>query len=134
MEDIIWIKSAPCEAFEMTGLGELKVFLGREIRRNRTFLQLTIHQRRYIDRILSHHGMSDTCPNLTPLDLNTRLVAHKLLGTTAGEITDASVQVYQSAVGSLMYVILGTQPNIAYAVGQVSAIQPRTRLRPLGCS
>ena len=36
IDDIIWIKSALSAAFEMTDLGELKMFLGLEIERNPT--------------------------------------------------------------------------------------------------
>ena len=120
IDDIIWIKSALSAAFEMTDLGELKMFLGLEIERNRTTRELTIHQRRYIDRILSRHGMSEARPNPTPLDPNTRLVARISSTTKEDQGSNFPVEFYQSAVGSLMYAMLGTRPDIAYAVGLVS--------------
>ena len=120
MQDIIWLKSELLNTFEMTDLGELKVFLGLEIIRNRTSRELTIHQRRYIDCILSRHGMSDARPNLTPLDPNTRLVSSTTTVTEGKDNKQVTVEVYQSAVGSLMYAMLGTRPDIAYPVGLVS--------------
>jgi len=93
MKDIIWMKSALSKAFEMTDLGELKMFLGLEIVRNGTLRELTIHQRRYIDRILSPHGMSEARLNPTPLHPNTRLVARTPLGTTEAKSHNFPVEV-----------------------------------------
>ena len=64
--------------------------------------------------------MSEAPPNPTPLDPNTRLVARISSTTKEDQGSNFLVEFYQSAVGSLMYAMLGTRPDIAYAVGLVS--------------
>ena len=119
-KEIRWIKSALTTAFEMTDLGELAIFLGLEIQRDRSRRILTLGQQRYINRILERHGMLDARPSLTPLDPNTRLRASTTNRTTSTEVQPVNLERYQSAVGSLMYAMLGTRPDLAYGVGLVS--------------
>ena len=64
--------------------------------------------------------MQDARPSLTPLDPNTRLVPSPKVTTTEPKANSVDLELYQSAVGSLMYAMLGTRPDIAYAVGSVS--------------
>ena len=120
LEDIRWIKAALSKAFEMTDLDELKIFLGLEITRNRNRRLLRIHQQRYIGQILDRNGMNNSHPNLTPLDPHTRLLASTKTKGEEAKANQVTVETYQSARGSLMYAMLGTRPNIAYAVGLVS--------------
>lgn len=115
---ISWIKNALTNAFEMTDLGELAMFLGLEIQRDRSQRILTLGQQRYINRILQRHGMQDARPSLTPLDPNTRLRACPINRPTKAQ--PVNLELYQSAVGSLMYAMLGTRPDLAYGVGLVS--------------
>ena len=120
IEDISWIKYSLEQTFEMTDLGELQMFLGLEIQRDRSQRLLSMNQERYIDRILQRHGMQDACASQTPLDPNTRLQSHPKTESNIPDTQSNSPEVYQSAVGSLMYSILGTRPDIAYSVGLVS--------------
>ena len=119
-KDIGWIKNCLARAFEMTDWGELSTFLGLEISRDRSQRLLTLSQHQYIDRILVRHGMQDARPSLTPLDSNTRLSATTETNSTSKENMEVSLELYQSAVDSLMYAMLGTRPDLAYAVGLVS--------------
>jgi len=118
-EDIAWIKNCLTRTFEMTDLGELSTFLGLEICRDRSARLLTLSQHQYIDRILQRHGMEDARPSLTPLDSNTRLPANSETDPTSSTNKEVSLELYQSAVRSLMYAMLGTRPDLAYAVGLV---------------
>lgn len=106
----------------MRDLGELRTILGLEISRERKLRLLTLSQEKYIDKILERHGMQDARPCATPLDTNTRLrsrmQSNQDLHSREGK--QVSLEVYQFAVRSLMYAMLGTRPDIAYAVGLVS--------------
>jgi len=73
LKENLWIKTALAKAFEMTDLGELKTFLGLEISRERNQRLLTLHQTKYINKILQRHRMEDTRPIYTLLDPGTRL-------------------------------------------------------------
>ena len=117
-EDIGWIKNCLAKAFEMRDLGELTTFLGLEIKRDRKQRVLSISQHNYIDRILHRHGMQDARPVLTPLDHNTRLIS--TMSHNTSEDQEVNLELYQSAVGSLMYAMLGSRPDLAYSVGLVS--------------
>lgn len=57
---------------------------------------------------------------LTPLDSYSYLHSVTAKESSTAETTDVSIAQYQSAVGSLMYAMLGTRPELAYAVGLVS--------------
>lgn len=120
VEDIGWIKACLSREFEMTDLGELQTFLGLEIQRDRSRRLLTLGQRKYIDRILERYGMQDARPSPTPLDPKIRLQISTNSETATTAQKTISLDSYQSAVGSLMYAMLGTRPDLAYAVGQVS--------------
>ena len=120
VEEIVWIKATLADTFEMSDLGELTTYLGLEISRERSRWLLTLHQTKYIDKILHRHGMQDARPSLTPLDPNTRLVSSPKVTTTEPNAKSVDLELYQSAVGSLMYAMLGTRPDIAYTVGLVS--------------
>ena len=88
----------------MTELGELKAFIGVEVQRDRTKRTLKISQKSYIDRILTDHGMENCATVATPVEPGTRL-EKSIEEYTANS---ADVQEYQSAVGSLMYAMLGS--------------------------
>ena len=113
---IDWAKRQLKEAFEMTELGELKRFIGVEVTRDRIRRTLHISQPTYINRILQDHGMQTCATVSTPIEPGTRLEKSSE-GYTA---TSEDMHRYQSAVGSLMYAMLGSHPGMAYAVGTVS--------------
>jgi len=100
----------------MTDLGPLHAFLGLEVYRNRTKRTLHLSQSKYIQKILSIHRMELCDPAMTPADPHVRLETSK----PEFEATLYERKRYQSAVGSLMYAMLGSRPDIAYAVSQVS--------------
>jgi len=116
LEDVNWIRSLLHEEFEMTDLGPLTVFLGIEIRQNRQLCSLHISQQQYIQTILTRFGMSNAAIISTPADL------HVDLTTLPADHTVDSInqERYQSAVGSLMYAMIGTRPDISFAVSAVS--------------
>jgi len=66
--------------------------------------------------ILARHGMTDSAPISTPADPHVRLLKSSL-----EQQADANnPQRYLSAVGSLMYAMVGSRPDIAFAVSAVS--------------
>ena len=65
-ESIDWVKAALEKHFDMTDLGELKMFIGVEILRNRSQRTLKAGQGPYIERILIDHGMEWCATVATP--------------------------------------------------------------------
>ena len=116
MEDIAWIQRLLHDEVQMTDLGPLTSFLGMEIQRHRPTRILHLSQQRYITSILERHGMSESSPISTPADPHVRL----LKSPPDHNADSVNQQRYQSAVGSLMYAMIGTRPDIAFAVSAVS--------------
>ena len=115
-ETINWIRVMQHQEFHMTDLGELRTFLGLQIVRNRTQRTLHLSQSNYIEKILIKHGMQACNPTLTAADPHIGLEK----GSRDFKAGQEEKQGYQSAVGSLIYAMLGTRPDIAYAVAKVS--------------
>ena len=94
--------------FEVTDLGDLHWLLGIQIE----FVKagITLSQAAYIDTILKRFGLSDCSPVSLPVDTNHTLVK----GTRDEAIED--ITRYQQIIGSLMYTVTGTRPDLAYTV------------------
>jgi hypothetical protein len=120
MSEIDELKKRLNEKFEMADLGEAHYILGIQIKRNRDEGWIRINQKRYIDDVLERFGMADCKPMSAPMDPNVKL-SKGMSPKTRSEEENMKTVPYQNAVGSLMYVMTGTRPDIAYAVGAVSA-------------
>ncbi|CAA7042916.1 unnamed protein product [Microthlaspi erraticum] len=112
------LKELLSSEFEMKDLGEAKKILGMEITRDRVKGTLTISQEGYVSKVLGNFGMDQSKPVSTPMGAHLRFQA-----ATEEEFQDQFREMekvpYQSAVGSLMYSMIGTRPDLAYAVGLV---------------
>ena len=113
------IKKRLAEKFKMRDLGAASYILGMEIKRNRSRRTISLSQKRYIETVLGRYGMADCKPVWTPMVANQRVSAedphdNRILHNI--DINGKKVA-YASVVGSLMYAMLGTRPDIAYAVG-----------------
>ena len=75
-------------------------------------------QEAYINKILNRFNMSECKSECTPDECNQNL------GDFIYEEMDIKFP-YRAAVGSLMYLSIGTWPGISYAVGVVSRYQDR---------
>lgn len=98
----------------MTDLGPVKRFLGLRITRDRSTRTLDIDQEEYIQSVLERFQMADCKPSRTPLPAGAVLVK------TDQPASDSFRQRYQSLIGSLLYAMLGTRPDIAFAVTRLS--------------
>jgi transposase InsO family protein len=106
---ILGDKEKLMEVYDMTDLGEIAWILGIHVTRDREAGRITLSQQRYIEEILERFGKSDVRPISTPALANEHFK----------KLTSAEVDVksYQRALGALMYPMLGTRPDLAYAVG-----------------
>ena len=95
----------------MKDLGQLTHFLGMRV--TRTDGDISIDQATYIKDILARFSMEDSKAVSTPLATGTKLI--KIDMNSAKR--DFDIQpLYQSIIGSLMYAMLCTRPDIAFAV------------------
>lgn len=79
---------------------------------------ISLSQTALIDRIITQFGLSDAHPITIPMDPGLRL-SRPTTAPTPAEQLSLSCLPYRSLVGSLMYVALGTRPDITYAVQQL---------------
>uniref|UniRef100_A0A803KS96 Uncharacterized protein n=1 Tax=Chenopodium quinoa TaxID=63459 RepID=A0A803KS96_CHEQI len=105
--------------FETKDLGAAKKILGMEIRRDRSSRKLFLSQKGYIERVIEKFGMKSAKSVVTPLAPHSRL-SSKQSPTTAKDKAYMDNVPYASAVGSLMYAMVCTRPDISQAVGVVS--------------
>ncbi|KAL5865755.1 hypothetical protein ACOSQ3_003269 [Xanthoceras sorbifolium] len=114
------LKAQLHQEFEMKDLGEAKKILGMEISRDREKGKLCLTQSQYLKKVLQRFGMNEqTKPVSTPLAPHFKLSAQ--LSPKNDEEREYMAKVpYANAVGSLMYAMVCTRPDISHAVGAVS--------------
>ena len=96
-------------------MGELHHLLGVKVVQDHKAGRVWIRQQSYTESILKKFGMEDAKNIRTPVDISTKL-------TKEGNEEDTCVdqQLYQSAVGSLLYLSIATRPDITYADSNVA--------------
>jgi transposase InsO family protein len=105
--------------FEMTFIGDAEFILGLQITRDRINRTIQLSQTSYINEIVRRFGLQDANAVSTPLPTSTRLT-RDMSPQTSQEIASMRDVPYLRAIGSIMYAMLGTRPDIAYAVGVLS--------------
>ena len=105
--------------FDMKDLGAANYILGMEIKRDREKRKLSLNQRKYVEKILQRFNMQDSKSAKVPIPVGVKL-STKQYPKTQEEEDDTSVVPYVSAIGSMMYAMVYTRPDIAHAVGELS--------------
>jgi len=113
------LKSKLNATFDMKDLGEASHILGMRIVRKRDKKVLFLSQSDYIDKVLKRFNMEKGKMLSTPFPSYVKLSLNDCPKSDAEKAEMAKVP-YSSAVGSLMYAMICTRPDIAYAVGVVS--------------
>ncbi|CAL4195064.1 unnamed protein product, partial [Meganyctiphanes norvegica] len=100
--------------FKMKDLGVLKFFLGIEIQVEGNVIKMM--QSKYIGRVLKRFRMTDCKPKDIPCTLG----VNKELGLDSQLLDESRHRLYREMVGSIIYVMTGTRPDICYAVTLLS--------------
>jgi hypothetical protein len=98
----------------------VKQLLGLAIDYDRDAQTLMLTQTRYIDEALERYAANDGRTHATPLSSGVKLTKDDSPKTEAEMRRARDNFPYQSLIGTLMYAMLGTRPDIAYAVGALS--------------
>lgn len=101
------------EEFKMKDLGAPERFMGINIGCHSEG-SIELDQTHYITKILEKFGMLDCKPVATPIDPNLQL------SRGSGEPTK---EPYRELMGSLMYLAIGTRPDISFVVNYMSRFQ-----------
>ncbi|TYK20422.1 gag/pol protein [Cucumis melo var. makuwa] len=116
------VKAWLAAQFQMKNLGEAQYVLRIQIIRDRKNKTLALSQATYIDKMLVRYSMQNSKKGLLPFRHGVHL-SKEQCPKTPQEVEDMRRIPYASAVGSLMYAMLCTRPDICYAVGIVSRHQ-----------
>lgn len=110
------------KSFSMKDLGEASYILGIKIYRDRSQRIIGLSQSLYIDKVLKRFHMEQSKKGLLPVRHGLHL-SKNMCPKTPEEIQQMSKIPYASAIGSLMYAMVCTRPDISYAVGITSRYQ-----------
>jgi transposase InsO family protein len=114
------VKRNLSKSFEMTDLGEVQYILGLQITRDRAARTLSLSQAEYTRRVVERYGMNNSKHFPTPLATGALLTTKDCPAVIPPTPTLLSGYTYASIVGALMYAMLGTRPDLAFAVGSLS--------------
>lgn len=106
------------EGFKMKDKGNLHYFLGLEIEYDRNKGIMRINQNRYTNNILKRFNMEHCKPCSIPIDPKLKLLTIKI------EETDQRKPI-KELIGCLMYLMLGTRPDISFAINYFSRYQEK---------
>jgi hypothetical protein len=103
--------------------GDVDLCLGLRIERDRAARTVFLSQPALIDQVVANFGQSDAYPVTTPMvegasNILKRPDSNEVLSEE--EKSDLTRLPYRSLIGSLMYIAIGTRPDIAFAVSKLS--------------
>src|SRR6266542_6817782 len=116
------IKESLQKSFAMKDLGEVAYILGIKIYRDRSRRLIGLSQSTYLDKVLKKFKMDQSKKGFLPM------LQGKTLSKTQSPATAEDREVmnkipYASAIGSIMYAILCTRPDVAHAISLTSRYQ-----------
>lgn len=116
------VKSWLGKCFAMKDLGEAAYILGIKIYRDRSKRLIGLSQSAYIDKILKRFRMDASKRGSLPMQHNVNL--SKTQGpSTPDEVKRMKGIPYASAVGSIMYAVRCTRPDVAFSQNLTSRYQ-----------
>lgn len=105
------IKAELSKRFRMKDLNEARKCLGFEISRDTETGKMFLSQSKYAQKVISRFGMESAKGCLTPMEV----------GLNLEQESESAVDApYREAIGSLMYLMVGTRPDIAFAVSKLA--------------
>lgn len=105
--------------FDMKNLGEAKRILGVDIYRNKINGDLFLYQTGYAKKVLRKFNMNLAKIVSIPFPVDCKL-SKQMSPNTDDERQDMSSVPYASVVGSLMYIMLCTRPDLSHSISVLS--------------
>ncbi|KAJ4744919.1 Transposon Ty1-NL2 Gag-Pol polyprotein [Rhynchospora pubera] len=116
------VKDSLKKVFSMKDLGEAAYILGIKIYRDRSRRMLGLSQDAYIDKVLNKHNMANSKKGFLPM-------SHGIFLSKSQSPTNDTDREYMkkfqypSVVGSIMYAMLCTRPDVAHPISVTSRFQ-----------
>ena len=105
--------------FKMKDLGILSWFLGMEFNFQKSCISMSQHK--YIEKLLSKFKMSDCAPKIIPCDPS----VNKMMSEESAVLTNTKL--FKEIVGSLIYVMTCTRPDLSFVVTKLSQFMSNPR-------
>ncbi|KAJ9565970.1 LOW QUALITY PROTEIN: hypothetical protein OSB04_001936 [Centaurea solstitialis] len=122
VDDILLMGNDVPTLQSMKDLGEAAYILGKKIYRNRSKRLIELSQSTYIDKILKKFRMDESKKGFIPMQHG--IVLSKTQCPVSSQDQDKMKSVpYASSIGSIMYAMLCTRPDVAYSVSVTSRYQ-----------
>ena len=109
-------KTVFLKIWEACDMGPVSEYLGFQIIHDRKKRTMVLHQLPYVRKVVKHFELEQVKPAKTPLPAGYNPEKAPLDYNT----TPSTQQRYQLVIGSLLFVMLGTRPDIAFAVIKMS--------------
>ena len=113
---VIWFKQSLAAAFKVKDLGETQKILGIRITRDRKRRTLRMDQTHYVEKVLRDLHMGTDKHKCTEIPLN----GYDALRPAGPNDQRIDQRQYQQVIGSLMYAVIHTRPDISFALGRLS--------------
>lgn len=108
------MKDMLAAGFKMVDMGPISYYLGLKVERDRTKNTIKLSQPVYIEKMLHRFNLSNAKTSSVPMKETS------ILAPNAKEATPKEIKDFQAIVGSIMFAILETRPDIAFATSTVS--------------
>ena len=109
-------------SFSMKDLGEAAYILGIKIYRDRSKRIIGLSQSTYIDKVLKRFSMQDSKRGFLPMSHGIHLSKNQC-PMTSDERERMNKIPYASAIGSIMYAMLCTRPDVSYVLSTTNRYQ-----------
>ncbi|KAK8523031.1 hypothetical protein V6N12_073742 [Hibiscus sabdariffa] len=116
------IKTWLSSCFSMKDLGEAAYILEVKIHRDRSRRLLGLSQSTYIDKVLKRFSMEESKRGFLPMRHGISL-SKEMCPSTIQEREQMSQIPYASAIGSIMYAMICTRPDLSYTLSMTSRYQ-----------
>jgi hypothetical protein len=108
--------------FSMKDMGEAAYVLGIKIYRDRSRRLLALSQSTYLDKVLKRFRMENSKKGPLPVMKGVSLGVTQCMATEFKKSVMSDIP-YASAIGSIMYAVLSTRPDMALALSLMSHYQ-----------
>lgn len=109
------VKEELTAAFSMVDMGPISFYLGLKVERDRQKRTIKLSQPAYIDKVLEKYHLSKANVVNTPMK-----ETEPLMPRADGDASQSEKEAYQGMTGSLMFSMVETRPDIAFATSVVS--------------
>jgi hypothetical protein len=110
------------KCFAMKDLGEATYILGIRIYRDRSKRLIALSQSTYVDKVLKRFNMHESKKGSMPFLHGTQL-SKAQCPTTSKDVEYMNTVPYASAIGSIMYAMTCTRPDVSFALSMSSRYQ-----------